>query len=128
MEIQCKDFRNIILTFLESGIDRLYEYILKFAFPEKTTNLFAYDHITAKYPCDGWKVYDSEQEFRRIFGGNEFEKYGWRVSTINEDFSFSKSYPKRFLVPLTVTDEELKKVGEFRSKSNYFKTVILIYK
>lgn len=115
MEIQCKNFRNISLLFLESGSEKLYEYVMKFAFPEKTTNLFAYDHIGMKYAVNGWAIYDPDQELGRIFGG-DLEKSGWRITKINEDFGFCKSYPKKLVVPLSVSDEELRKVAEFRSK------------
>ncbi len=40
----------------------------------------------------------------------------FRYSKINMDFKFCETYPRVLVVPKTVTDEELRLVGEFRSK------------
>ena len=40
----------------------------------------------------------------------------FRFTDINKDFSFCDTYPQKLVVPKSVTDEQLRKVGEFRSK------------
>jgi len=39
----------------------------------------------------------------------------WRFSTVNENFSICKSYPETLVVPLGVSDEQLKTVATFRT-------------
>lgn len=52
----------------------------------------------------------------------EYERMGilkstdWRFSTVNMDFKFCETYPKLLVVPQMVKDDELRQVGEFRSK------------
>ena len=40
----------------------------------------------------------------------------WRFSSINKAFKFCETYPSIFVVPKSVSDEDLRQVGEFRSK------------
>jgi hypothetical protein len=41
----------------------------------------------------------------------------WRISTINNEFRFCETYPSLFVVPSSSTDNDLERVGEFRSKN-----------
>ena len=40
----------------------------------------------------------------------------WRFSTINQSYLFCETYPKVLVVPAAVSDEDLRQVGQFRSK------------
>lgn len=62
---------------------------------------------------NGWNLYDVRQEYDRmgITKSNDF-----RYSKINSDFKFCETYPRVLVVPKSVTDDELRMVGEFRSK------------
>ncbi|KAJ3213319.1 hypothetical protein HDU67_003038 [Dinochytrium kinnereticum] len=41
----------------------------------------------------------------------------WRLTTINQDFSFCSTYPKLLGVPARISDNVLKHAGKFRSKA-----------
>jgi hypothetical protein len=75
---------------------------------------FAFNHKPNLYSNDGWNVYNHEQEFVRM-GLNDCPK--WRISTINNEFKFCETYPSLFVVPSSTTDNDLERVGEFRSKN-----------
>lgn len=47
----------------------------------------------------------------------------WRVTEINNDFTLCRSYPRRLIVPATISDEDLLKVASFRY-SNRIPTVV----
>lgn len=65
-------------------------------------------------------AYDARREFARMgIGAKAAEGVGsaWRISTINEDYTFSPTYPSILCVPATVSDNMLKYGGPYRSKS-----------
>jgi hypothetical protein len=41
---------------------------------------------------------------------------GWRLTQINADYQFCNTYPALLVVPATVDDDALRKVGQFRSR------------
>jgi hypothetical protein len=41
---------------------------------------------------------------------------GWRLTELNESFEFCDGYPRQLVVPATVDDDALRKVGAFRSR------------
>eukprot|EP00762_Andalucia_godoyi_P000383 ANDGO_03223.mRNA.1 Myotubularin-related protein 1 len=41
----------------------------------------------------------------------------WRLCRVNERYGFSDTYPSLFVVPCSVSDEQLQDVGSFRSKA-----------
>jgi myotubularin-related protein 1/2 len=59
-----------------------------------------------------WGIYKPLRELARM--GVPHAK--WRISSINNDYSFSPTYPSFFAVPACMTDVELEAVGRFRSK------------
>ena len=58
--------------------------------------------------------YDAEKEFERQ--GALRQDSTWRKTDLNEDFSFSPTYPRCLLVPHDFPDAELREVAKFRSK------------
>lgn len=63
--------------------------------------------------------YDARREFARMgISGKAAEGPGsaWRLSEINQDYSYSATYPSVLCVPQTVSDNTLKYGGEFRSR------------
>lgn len=40
----------------------------------------------------------------------------WRMSDINYEYAISDTYPKKFIVPHSVSDETIQAVAQFRSK------------
>jgi len=65
-----------------------------------------------KIISDGWKVYNIEDEYKRMGVPND----KFRITKINEDFKFSPTYPNVWAVPKTVSDKQLEKAGKHRSK------------
>lgn len=67
----------------------------------------------------GPRSYDARREFQRMgIGGKAAEGPGsaWRISEINQNYEYSKTYPSTLCVPRSVSDNLLKYGGVFRSK------------
>lgn len=81
---------------------------------------------SAQISVDGWNLFSPRAEFERqgivFISKQEMENSGaarnmWRISTVNQDFSFCETYPRLICVPAHISDEQVRAVGEFRSKS-----------
>ncbi|KAM7193609.1 Protein-tyrosine phosphatase-like protein [Rhypophila sp. PSN 637] len=66
---------------------------------------------------NGWNVYDVRSEFRRQGISEKSADLGWRISTINKDYSFSPTYPALLVVPSKISDNTLKYAANFRSRA-----------
>ena len=66
-------------------------------------------------PLDGWAQYDPEKEYSRL--GILQADSQWRLSTLNQDYSFSPTYPRIFCTPASISDDVLQEVGKYRSKA-----------
>ena len=64
----------------------------------------------------GWKVYDHEQEMRRLATAIPGVPSAWRVTTANADYQVSPTYPRRLVVPASVSDTVVQDSSKFRSK------------
>ncbi|RKO92123.1 Myotubularin-like phosphatase domain-containing protein, partial [Blyttiomyces helicus] len=64
---------------------------------------------------NGWNVYDPVVEFGRLGVGTRTEN--WRLSSVNQDYEFSSTYPRILVVPARISDNVLKYTGKFRSKA-----------
>uniref|UniRef100_A0A8C5LSD0 Myotubularin n=1 Tax=Leptobrachium leishanense TaxID=445787 RepID=A0A8C5LSD0_9ANUR len=114
VEIVCKDMRNIRFAYKPDGRIRksIFETLLKFAFPlTHELPLFAFEYKDV-FPDNGWKVYDPIMEYRRQGIPNE----SWRISRINERYGLCDTYPALLVVPVNISDEELKRVSNFRAR------------
>uniref|UniRef100_A0A8B9HDS0 Phosphatidylinositol-3,5-bisphosphate 3-phosphatase MTMR2 n=1 Tax=Astyanax mexicanus TaxID=7994 RepID=A0A8B9HDS0_ASTMX len=111
----CKDMRN--LRFVHKQPDdslkkSVFEVLTKFAFPvSNNLSLFAFEYNQV-FPENGWKVYDPLAEYRRQGLPNE----SWRISKVNDHYELCDSYPAALVVPVTITDDELRRVAAFRAK------------
>ena len=65
---------------------------------------------------DGWSILDLRAEFQRLGVGSGDKGSKWRISTLNETYAFSKTYPSLIVVPASISDEELVPVFKYRSK------------
>ncbi|XP_063286616.1 myotubularin-related protein 2 [Pelobates fuscus] len=114
VEIVCKDMRNIRFAFKPDGRVRksVFESLVKYAFPlNHSLPLFAFDYKEV-FPENGWKVYDPIMEYRRQGIPNE----SWRISKINERYDLCDTYPAILVVPVNISDEELRRVSAFRAR------------
>lgn len=88
----------------------------------KSEDLFAFKYfqlMKANPPFSSFSV-DSD-EFEASMYVNDIKRMGfnidsiWRTTEINSKFEISKTYPKFHIVPAWVTDDDLKKIAQFRS-------------
>lgn len=86
-----------------AGIDKLYAFKYEPQPPEKAVK--------------GWDFYDAKAEFRRQGISEKSADRGWRISAINNDYTFSPTYPALLVVPSKISDNTLKYAGEFRSRT-----------
>lgn len=125
IRIQCKDFTYYSFDFYNDGIcTDVFQKLSQLVTAPKTMNsikeFYAYDYkaniLESKLQSTGWTIYDPEVEYTRqkLIGDDANGK--WRMSDINEGYHFCPSYPKRFIVPSSISDSVLKHAGKFRSK------------
>jgi BMFP domain-containing protein YqiC len=118
IEIHCKDIRILRLSFLPEKSDRkkAHDLILSMCFPDKVDGIFALSNLE-EFAINGWNLYDVDKEFDRqnVFL-NDKGQCTWRMCSVNENFKLSDTYPQKFVVPRTVTNEQLMEVSTFRSK------------
>jgi hypothetical protein len=84
-------------------------------------NLLAFNYTpppgSPENKIDGWDLYDVRAEFRRQGISEKSADLGWRISTINKDYSFSPTYPALLVVPSKISDNTLKYAANFRSRA-----------
>lgn len=116
--VTCKNARRMV--FLKEKEDEHFEknvfiYLIKYAFPLKSNqSFFAFTHNTSEEIDEGWKVYNPQEEYKRM-GIPDSKK--WRITSINKDYKFCETYPNILVVPHSTDDLELDQVAEFRSRN-----------
>lgn len=130
IRLQCKDFTYYSFDFKNDAVctevfNKLSSLI---SVPKVKKDIrlfysFAYKRnvLEQKLPESGWNHYNPVKEYRRQGLINDY----WRASTVNENYTFSPSYPKVFIVPATISDSVLKHAGKFRSKK---RIPVIVYK
>ncbi|RFU26815.1 4-nitrophenylphosphatase, partial [Scytalidium lignicola] len=68
---------------------------------------------------NAWEIYDPRSEWKRQGISSKGVDRGWRISTINLDYTFSPTYPALLPVPSTISDNVLKHAGAYRSKVRF---------
>ncbi|PRP88274.1 myotubularin-related protein 2 isoform 1 [Planoprotostelium fungivorum] len=112
VEIICKDLRSLVICAGKgSTVSAKFVRDIIDAIPACQEKLFAF-HWKHKFEGRGWSVYNATEEYKRLGLPNG----KWRITRVNEEFKMSASYPPLLVVPASVTDEELLKVAEFRSR------------
>uniref|UniRef100_A0A6Q2Z0A7 phosphatidylinositol-3,5-bisphosphate 3-phosphatase n=1 Tax=Esox lucius TaxID=8010 RepID=A0A6Q2Z0A7_ESOLU len=111
----CKDIRNLRFAHkqMEDSLRKsIFEVLMKFAFPVSNgLPIFAFEYGQV-YPENGWKVYDAQAEYKRQGLPNE----SWRITKVNDHYELCDTYPSTLVVPVNISDEELKRVAAFRAK------------
>ena len=125
----CKDGRVLQFGFNSiTDCRKVFEGTKAYAF---SSEFFAYSHHTGVNKAasetttpsnaynTGWNVYDPIKEFTRL-GCIDFTVDGkpsaWRLSTINNDYAISDTYPKDIIIPRHITDDVMIECAKFRSK------------
>lgn len=129
IRIRCKDFQVLALHFHPSASDKSADEAAREAFfnlrsrccVDKVEDLYAF-HF--KPPPEERSAvgspYDARREFSRMgISPKAADGPGaaWRISDINQDFSYSATYPSTLCVPRIVSDNMLKYGGTFRKKA-----------
>jgi myotubularin-related protein 1/2 len=120
-----KDYRSLSLGFPgqsseEQGVEFVAELVSKMSFPEAQSDVFAFGHKAQLKPTqgkqvDGWSLFSAEKEFERQGWDFSIPNHPFRLF-VNGDYQYCSSYPDILIVPSHSTDEDLKKVCNFRSK------------
>ncbi|XP_075054862.1 phosphatidylinositol-3,5-bisphosphate 3-phosphatase MTMR2 [Mixophyes fleayi] len=113
VEIVCKDMRNMRFAYKQDGRTRktVFESLMVYAFPlNHSLPLFAFEYKEV-FSNDGWKVYDPITEYRRQGVPNE----SWRMTRLNDRYELCDTYPSTLVVPVAMSDEELRRVAAFRA-------------
>lgn len=118
VDVWCKDLRTIRLGFgCFTDARKLFVDAVRTHAPASVTGLFAFAYRPPKeekkrYDADkGWGVYDVAKEYERIGIPSNL----WRLTRVNEDYSFCKSYPRVLAVPAGFSDLMLPAVRDFRT-------------
>lgn len=77
---------------------------------------FSYQPLKQEKHLNGWELYDPRTEFRRQGISTKSVDRGWRISNINNDYSFSPTYPGLLVVPSKISDNVIKHAGPYRSR------------
>lgn len=65
----------------------------------------------------GWTLYDAKAEFRRQGISDKLHDRGWRITTMNKDYSFSPTYPSLLVVPTKISDHTLRYASNHRTRA-----------
>lgn len=120
IRLRCRDFMFINFNFPdELQAKDAFEYIRN-----RTCRLgsieklyaFSYQPLKLEKPFNGWNLYDPRAEFRRQGISTKSVDRGWRISSINKDYTFSPTYPGLLVVPSKISDNVIKYAGAYRSR------------
>ncbi|XP_074621963.1 phosphatidylinositol-3,5-bisphosphate 3-phosphatase MTMR2-like isoform X2 [Acropora palmata] len=114
LELFCKDMRNLRFAHKQENHSRrlIYEKLMMYAFPMTNSKPFFAFTYKERFEVNGWDIFDPEKEFQRQNVPNEC----WKLTRINEKYELCDTYPSLFVVPASVSDEDLRKVAVFRSR------------
>lgn len=125
MCVHCKDCRQLRVVLkakstsnLDYDVERAYNVISAYAFPNNMRHLFAYSHKIQLDPEEQLRQSkeapskDLLLEFARI---GILESPFWRISQVNSQFKLCGTYPTTLAVPSAITDDELFAIAAFRS-------------
>ena len=129
-EITLKDNRNFIFKFPPKTFDEFNEIIETFALPEKNKYYFnyAYSYFQKENHLmkdSNLKIYKFSKEFKRQDIDFSTEKK-FKILD-NSDFKYCETYPKKLIVPYDMSDKDIVKSADFRTK-NRMPTLTYRYK
>ncbi|KAI1087725.1 phosphatases II [Rostrohypoxylon terebratum] len=120
IRLRCRDFTFMNFNFHDEAHSReAFEYIRN-----RTCRLgsieklyaFSYQPLKLEKPFNGWHLYDPRAEFRRQGISTKSVDRGWRISSINKDYTFSPTYPSMLVVPSKISDNVIKYASSYRSR------------
>lgn len=118
LRIRCKDFTFLSFNFVSDQNSKdTFDSLLKLTCLPDVSGLYAfmYKPGSSERKQNGWKLYDPLKEYERM-GTFASEAPSWRTTTVNQDYSFSPTYPAFLVVPAQVSDTVLSYGAKYRSK------------
>ena len=124
VDIILKDYRSFSFKLMGEDFTRFNEIIQEFGMPNQSIKYFrhAYYYYSeyAKIEkdenyIDGWTIYEDEDEFK--YQDLDFENT-FRILD-NSKFDYCSSYPKKIVVPISMTNEDIKKCATYRTKERF---------
>lgn len=126
IRVYCKDFTYYSFDFANDSVcSEVYQKLSLLIMAPKVKGspkeFYAFDYkaniLESRLDTSGWQLYSAEQEYRRqMLIDDDNEANSWRLTSINENYTFCPSYPKTWVVPGSISDSVLKHAGKFRSK------------
>ena len=125
IDIILKDYRSFSFKFIAEDYRKFDAIIKEFGIPNQNIKYFrhAYYYYNNNYLkkektenyINGWTLYQEDDEFKYL--DLDFDNT-FRIID-NSKFDFCSSYPKKIVVPISMTDEDIKKCGTYRTKERF---------
>ncbi|KAL9027369.1 MAG: hypothetical protein Q9196_004097 [Gyalolechia fulgens] len=121
IRLRCRDFTFVCFCFSNERqardvYDSIRAWTCKLGRVDKLY-AFTYQPQPPEKEINGWDLYDAKREWRRLGISEKNSDNGWRISTINTDYSFSPTYPALLAVPSAISDNTLNYAGRYRSRA-----------
>lgn len=120
IRLRCRDFNFVTFNFEDDksardAFDFIRTHTCRVGRIEKLY-AFAYQRLKQEQEIGGWRLYDPRAEFRRQGISEKSADRGWRISTLNKDYTFSPTYPAVLAVPSNISDNTIKYAGNHRTR------------
>eukprot|EP01119_Soliformovum_irregulare_P018406 TRINITY_DN5632_c0_g1_i1.p1 TRINITY_DN5632_c0_g1~~TRINITY_DN5632_c0_g1_i1.p1 ORF type:complete len:988 (-),score=239.78 TRINITY_DN5632_c0_g1_i1:39-2960(-) len=112
IQIACKDWRDVIFGFPADSRNLFFKEIKEKMAIQSTEKVFAFSSREL-FSMNAWDLFDPMSEYKRQ--GMTINS-NWRVTEANNTYVLCPTYPRRFVVPSSVTDDDLVAISKFRSK------------
>ncbi|KAL5604437.1 uncharacterized protein BROUX77_004623 [Berkeleyomyces rouxiae] len=121
IRLRCRDFTYVMFTFTDDlSAKEAFEFIRQRTCKLRSIDslyAFHYRQPKSERGMNGWSIYNARAEFKRQGINEKATDKGWRISTINHDYSFCDTYPSVLAVPSNISDNTLKYAKDFRSRN-----------
>lgn len=113
-----REFLNIINLFAFPRINSLYTRYARYYYKTQSSsspNIHVQTNMNKK---NGWEIYDIEKEFTRqkIDVNSKTPRYRFLD---NSSFNYCSTYPKKLVVPSSMSDNDIKICGSFRTRNRF---------
>lgn len=122
IDLILKDYRSFSFKLTAEDYLKFNEIIQEFGKPSDNSKYFRFAHYyyniytkKRKEYIDGWTIYNPEKEYEKqeLDFNDEF-----RIID-NSKYNFCSTYAKQIIVPKSISDEDIKKASEYRTKERF---------
>jgi len=117
IRLRTRTFLNATLIITrERDCSDVFDTIVQFSNPNKYEDLYAFHYNPSEEELSqdaGWGIYDCLAEYKRM----EVPKELWLPTKLNKDYKLCNTYPNKFFLPASVTNETVYACARFRSKN-----------